>query len=155
MKKLILGLCLAFGILAFSAPSFVNTKQIERKNYNIALDEDAALVYYGKLGKNKDVIVTYFYDGISGKTVSKLLEREIIDKLGVKLQGNFENNRYYVSKYYDSNERKYIYHIVGKKSKTEDCYISIAYLTPENLNDKQMVKDANTLLNEAESNLRG
>jgi hypothetical protein len=155
MKKLILGLCLAFGILAFSAPSFVNTKQIERKNYNIALDEDAALVYYGKLGKNKDVIVTYFYDGISGKTVSKLLEREIIDKLGVKLQGNFENSRYYISKYYDSSERKYIYHIVGKKSKTEDCYISIAYLTPENLNDKQMVKDANTLLNEAESNLRG
>ena len=154
MKKLILGLCLAFGILAFSAPSFVNTKQIERKNYNIALDEDAALVYYGKLGKNKDVIVTYFYDGISGKTVSKLLEREIIDKLGVKLQGNFENSRYYISKYYDSSERKYIYHIVGKKSKTEDCYISIAYLTPENLNDKQMVKDANTLLNEAESNLR-
>lgn len=155
MKKLILGLCLAFGILAFSAPSFVNTKQIERKNYNIALDEDAALVYYGKLGKNKDVIVTYFYDGISGKTVSKLLEREIIDKLGVKFQGNFENSRYYISKYYDSSERKYIYHIVGKKSKTEDCYISIAYLTPENLNDKQMVKDANTLLNEAESNLRG
>ena len=155
MKKLILGLCLAFWILAFSAPSFVNTKQIERKNYNIALDEDAALVYYGKLGKNKDVIVTYFYDGISGKTVSKLLEREIIDKLGVKLQGNFENSRYYISKYYDSSERKYIYHIVGKKSKTEDCYISIAYLTPENLNDKQMVKDANTLLNEAESNLRG
>ena len=155
MKKLILGLCLAFGILAFSAPSCVNTKQIERKNYNIALDEDAALVYYGKLGKNKDVIVTYFYDGISGKTVSKLLEREIIDKLGVKLQGNFENSRYYISKYYDSSERKYIYHIVGKKSKTEDCYISIAYLTPENLNDKQMVKDANTLLNEAESNLRG
>ena len=154
MKKLILGLCLAFGILAFSAPSFVNTKQIERKNYNIALDEDAALVYYGKLGKNKDVIVTYFYDGISGKTVSKLLEREIIDKLGVKFQGNFENSRYYISKYYDSSERKYIYHIVGKKSKTEDCYISIAYLTPENLNDKQMVKDANTLLNEAESNLR-
>ena len=155
MKKLILGLCLAFGILAFSAPSFVNTKQIERKNYNIALDEDAALVYYGKLGKNKDVIVTYFYDGISGKTVSKLLEREIIDKLGVKLQGNFENSRYYISKYYDSSERKYIYHIVGKKTKTEDCYISIAYLTPENLNDKQMVRDANTLLNEAESNLRG
>ena len=155
MKKLILALCLAFGILAFSAPSFVNTKQIERKNYNIALDEDAALVYYGKLGKNKDVIVTYFYDGISGKTVSKLLEREIIDKLGVKLQGNFENNRYYVSKYYDSNERKYIYHIVGKKSKTRNCYISIAYLTDANLNENQIVKDANTLLNDAESNLRG
>ena len=80
MKKLILGLCLAFGILAFSAPSFVNTKQIERKNYNIALDEDAALVYYGRLGKNKEVIVTYFYNGISAKTVSRLLEREIIDK---------------------------------------------------------------------------
>ena len=155
MKKLILGLCLVFGMAAFSAPSFVNTREIERKNYNIVLDEDAALVYYGKLGKNKDVIVTYFYDGISGKTVSKLLEREIIDKLGVKLQGNFENSRYYISKYYDSSERKYIYHIVGKKSKTEDCYISIAYLTPENLNDKQMVRDANTLLNEAESNLRG
>ena len=155
MKKILLGLFLGLTALSFSAPSFVNVKEIERKNYNIALDEDAALVYYGKLGKNKDVIVTYFYDGISGKTVSKLLEREIIDKLGVKLQGNFENSRYYISKYYDSSERKYIYHIVGKKSKTEDCYISIAYLTPENLNDKQMVKDANTLLNEAESNLRG
>ena len=155
MKKILLGLFLGLTALSFSAPSFVNTRQIERKNYNIVLDEDAALVYYGKLGKNKDVIVTYFYDGISGKTVSKLLEREIIDKLGVKLQGNFENSRYYISKYYDSSERKYIYHIVGKKSKTEDCYISIAYLTPENLNDKQMVKDANTLLNEAESNLRG
>ena len=154
MKKILLGLFLGLTALSFSAPRVVNMRQIERKNYNIVLDEDAALVYYGKLGKNKDVIVTYFYDGISGKTVSKLLEREIIDKLGVKFQGNFENSRYYISKYYDSSERKYIYHIVGKKSKTNDCYISIAYLTPENLNDKQMVRDANTLLNEAESNLR-
>ena len=154
MKKILLGLFLGLTALSFSAPSFVNTRQIERKNYNIVLDEDAALVYYGKLGKNKDVIVTYFYDGISAKAVSRLLEREIIDKLGVKFQGNFENSRYYISKYYDSGERKYIYHIVGKKSKTNDCYISIAYLTPENLNDKQMVRDANTLLNDAESNLR-
>ena len=154
MKKLILGLCLVFGMAAFSAPSFVNTREIERKNYNIVLDEDAALVYYGKLGKNKDVIVTYFYDGISAKTVSKLLEKEVIDKVGVKSQGNFENNRYYVSKYYDPSEKKYIYHIVGKKPKVKDCYISIAYLTHENLNDKQMVNDENILLKEAESNLR-
>ena len=154
MKKILLGLFLGLTALSFSAPSFVNVKEIERKNYNIVLDEDAALVYYGKLGKNKDVIVTYFYDGISGKTVSKLLEREIIDKLGVKFQGNFENSRYYISKYYGSGERKYIYHIVGKKSKTRNCYISIAYLTDANLNENQIVKDANTLLNEAESNLR-
>ena len=121
MKKLILGLCLAFGIVAFSAPSFVNTREIERKNYNIVLDEEAALVYFGILGKNREVIVTYFYNGISAKAVSRLLERKIIYKLGVKFQGNFENSRYYISKYYDSSERKYIYHIVGKKSKTNDC----------------------------------
>ena len=155
MKKILLGLFLGLTALSFSAPSFVNTRQIERKNYNIVLDEEAALVYFGILGKNREVIVTYFYNGISAKAVSRLLEREIIDKLGVKLQGNFENNRYYVSKYYDSNERKYIYHIVGKKSKTRNCYISIAYLTDANLNENQIVKDANTLLNDAESNLRG
>ena len=155
MKKILLGLFLGLTALSFSAPSFVNTRQIERKNYNIVLDEEVALVYFGILGKNREVIVTYFYNGISAKAVSRLLEREIIDKLGVKFQGNFENSRYYISKYYDSGERKYIYHIVGKKSKTNDCYISIAYLTPENLNDKQIVKDANTLLNDAESNLRG
>ena len=155
MKKILLGLFLGLTALSFSAPSFVNTRQIERKNYNIVLDEEAALVYFGILGKNREVIVTYFYNGISAKTVSRLLEREIIDKLGVKLQGNFENSRYYISKYYDSGERKYIYHIVGKKSKTRNCYISIAYLTDANLNENQIVKDANTLLNDAESNLRG
>ena len=42
-----------------------------------------------------------------------------------------------------------------KKSKTRNCYISIAYLTYANLNENQIVKDANTLLNDAESNLRG
>ena len=155
MKKILLGLFLGLTALSFSAPSFVNTRQIERKNYNIVLDEEAALVYFGILGKNRELIVTYFYNGISAKAVSRLLEREIIDKLGVKFQGNFENSRYYISKYYDSSERKYIYHIVGKKSKTRNCYISIAYLTDANLNENQIVKDANTLLNDAESNLRG
>ena len=154
MKKLILGLCLVFGMIAFSAPSFIDTKKIINKDYNIALDEDTAFIYYGELGRNKEVIVTYFYDGISAKTVSKLLEKEVIDKVGVKSQGNFENNRYYVSKYYDPSEKKYIYHIVGKKPKVKDCYISIAYLTHLNLNEKQIVNNANILLKEAESNLR-
>ena len=83
MKKILLGLFLGLTALSFSAPSFVNTRQIERKNYNIVLDEEAALVYFGILGKNREVIVTYFYNGISAKAVSRLLEREIIDKLGV------------------------------------------------------------------------
>ena len=153
MKKILLGLFLGLTALSFSAPSFVNTRQIERKNYNIVLDEEAALVYFGILGKNREVIVTYFYNGISAKAVSRLLEREIIDKLGVKLQGNFENSRYYISKYYDSSERKYIYHIVGKNSKVKNCYVVIVYSTNKNYTDNLGSK-ANELLSEAESNLR-
>ena len=155
MKKLILGLCLVFGIVAFSAPSFVDVNGLKRKNYNIVLDEDVALTYYGTLGNDRTVIVMYLYDGVSAKVISNLLASEVIDKVGVKPQGNFENNRYYVSKYYDPNEGKYIYHITGKKPKTKDCYISLLYLTDSNLDEKQIVKDANTLLNEAESYLRG
>ena len=45
MKKILLGLFLGLTALSFSAPSFVNTRQIERKNYNIVLDEEAELVY--------------------------------------------------------------------------------------------------------------
>ena len=48
MKKLILGLCLVFGMVAFSAPGFVDVKKIKRKNYNIILDEDVALTYLGQ-----------------------------------------------------------------------------------------------------------
>ncbi|WP_455046064.1 hypothetical protein [Leptotrichia trevisanii] len=154
MKKLILGLCLVFGMIAFSAPGFVDVKKIKRKNYNIILDEDVALTYYGALDNNRVVIVMYFYDGVSAKVISNLFGKEVIDKMGVEYQDNFENSRYSVSKYYDSTEKKYIYQITGKKTKVKDCYISLVYLTDLNLNEKQIANEANVLLNEAESYLR-
>jgi hypothetical protein len=141
-------------MVAFSAPGFVDVKKIKRKNYNIILDEDVALTYYGALDNNRVVIVMYFYDSVSAKVISNLFGKEVIDKMGVEYQGNFENSRYSVSKYYDSTEKKYIYQITGKKTKVKDCYISLVYLTDLNLNEKQIANEANVLLNEAESYLR-
>ena len=154
MKKIALGLFMMTAIAAFSAPGFVDVKKIKRKNYNIILDEDVALTYYGALDNNRVVIVMYFYDGVSAKVISNLFGKEVIDKMGVEYQGNFENSRYSVSKYYDSTEKKYIYQITGKKTKVKDCYISLVYLTDLNLNEKQIANEANVLLNEAESYLR-
>ena len=44
MKKILLGLFLGLTALSLSAPSFVNVKEIERKNYNIIADIDAIII---------------------------------------------------------------------------------------------------------------
>lgn len=62
MKKILLGLFLGLTALSFSAPSFVNVKEIERKNYNIIADIDEVLSYYKIFEDGAVETVTHVYD---------------------------------------------------------------------------------------------
>ena len=154
MKKLILGLCLAFGIIAFSAPSFVNTREIERKNYNIIADIDEVLSYYKIFEDGAVETVTHVYDqNSSAKDINDMFKSEIINE-NVESQDTFETKKHYISKYYDSSEKMYIYLITGKNSKVKNGYTSILYVTELNLNKENLEGKVNIFFNETESYLK-
>ena len=153
MKKILLGLFLGLTALSFSAPSFVNVKEIERKNYNIIADIDEVLSYY-KIFEDGAVETTHVYDeNSSAKDINDMFKSEIINE-NVKSQDFFETKKHYISKYYDSSEKMYIYLITGKNSKVKNGYTSILYVTELNLNKENLENKANIFFNEAESYLK-
>ena len=154
MKKILLGLFLGLTALSFSAPSFVNVKEIERKNYNIIADIDEVLSYYKIFEDGAVETVTHVYDqNSSEKDIHDMFKSEIITE-NVKSQDFFETKKYYISKYYDSSEEMYIYLITGKNSKVKNGYTSILYVTELNLNKENLENKANIFFNEAESYLK-
>ena len=64
---------------------------------------------------------------------------------------NYENSRYYVTKYYNREEEIYAYLAIGKNPKIKNCYVAVLYLTPENFGTKTLNYNINVLLDEAES----
>ena len=154
MKKILLGLFLGLTSLSFSAPSFVNVKDIERKNYNIIADTDEVLSYYKIFEDGAVETVTHVYDkNSSAKDVNGMFKTEIINE-NVESQDSFETKKHYISKYYDSSEEMYIYLITGKNSKVKNGYTSILYVTELNLNKENLENKANIFFNEAESYLK-
>ena len=154
MKKILLGLFLGLTSLSFSAPSFVNVKEIERKNYNIIADIDEVLSYYKIFEDGAVETVTHVYDkNSSAKDINDMFKTEIINE-NVESQDSFETKKHYISKYYDSSEEMYIYLITGKNSKVKNGYTSILYVTELNLNKENLENKANIFFNEAESYLK-
>ena len=154
MKKILLGLFLGLTALSFSAPSFVNVKDIERKNYNIIADTDEVLSYYKIFEDGAVETVTHVYDkNSSAKDVNDMFKTEIINE-NVESQDSFETKKHYISKYYDSSEKMYIYLITGKNSKVKNGYTSILYVTELNLNKENLENKANIFFNETESYLK-
>ncbi|WP_374141275.1 hypothetical protein [Leptotrichia hongkongensis] len=154
MKKILLGLFLGLTSLSFSAPSFVNVKEIERKNYNIIADIDEVLSYYKIFEDGAVETVTHVYDkNSSAKDINDMFKTEIINE-NVESQDSFETKKHYISKYYDSSEEMYIYLITGKNSKVKNGYTSILYVTELNLNKENLESKANIFFNEAESYLK-
>lgn len=154
MKKILLGLFLGLTALSFSAPSFVNVKEIERKNYNIIADIDEILSYYKIFEDGAVETVTHVYDqNSSAKDVNDMFKSEIMNE-NVESQDSFETKKHYISKYYDSSEEMYIYLITGKNSKVKNGYTSILYVTELNLNKENLENKANIFFNEAESYLK-
>ena len=154
MKKILLGLFLGLTSLSFSAPSFVNVKEIERKNYNIIADIDEVLSYYKIFEDGAVETVTHVYDkNSSAKDVNDMFKTEIINE-NVESQDSFETKKHYISKYYDSSEEMYIYLITGKNSKVKNGYTSILYVTELNLNKENLENKANIFFNEVESYLK-
>ena len=154
MKKILLGLFLGLTALSFSAPSFVNVKDIERKNYNIIADTDEVLSYYKIFEDGAVETVKHVYDqNSSAKDINDMFKSEIINE-NVESQDSFETKKHYISKYYDSSEKMYIYLITGKNSKVKNGYTSILYVTELNLNKENLESKANIFFNEAESYLK-
>ena len=154
MKKILLGLFLGLTALSFSAPSFVNVKEIEIKNYNIIADTDEVLSYYKIFEDGAVETVTHVYDkNSSAKDVNDMFKTEIINE-NVESQDSFETKKHYISKYYDSSEEMYIYLITGKNFKVKNGYTSILYVTELNLNKENLENKANIFFNEVESYLK-
>ena len=154
MKKLVLGLFLALTAMSFSAPRFVNVNGIKRKNYRIIADTDIGFSYLAKNSESgKYISESYYYgrDKDNPKSVNNLLKKEFIEGIDLEYMRNYENSRYYVTKYYNREEEIYAYLAIGKNPKIKNCYVAVLYLTPENFGTKTLNYNINVLLDEAES----
>lgn len=154
MKKLVLGLFLVLTAMSFSAPRFVNVNGIKRKNYRIIADTDIGFSYLAKNSESgKYISLSYYYgrDKDNPKSVNNLLKKEFIEGIDLEYMRNYENSRYYVTKYYNREEEIYAYLAIGKNPKIKNCYVAVLYLTPENFGTKTLNYNINVLLDEAES----
>ena len=154
MKKVGLGLFLALTAMSFSAPRFVDVNGIKRKNYRIIADTDIGFSYLAKNSESgKYISLSYYYgrDKDNPKSVNNLLKKEFIEGIDLEYMRNYENSRYYVTKYYNREEEIYAYLAIGKNPKIKNCYVAVLYLTPENFGTKTLNYNINVLLDEAES----
>ena len=154
MKKLVLGLFLVLTAMSFSAPRFVNVNGIKRKNYRIIADTDIGFSYLAKNSESgKYISLSYYYgrDKDNPKSVNNLLKKEFIEGIDLEYMRNYENSRYYVTKYYNREEEIYAYLAIEKNPKIKNCYVAVLYLTPENFGTKTLNYNINVLLDEAES----
>ena len=154
MKKLVLGLFLVLTAMSFSAPRFVDVNGIKRKNYRIIADTDIGFSYLAKNSESgKYISLSYYYgrDKDNPKSVNNLLKKEFIEGIDLEYMRNYENSRYYVTKYYNREEEIYAYLAIGKNPKIKNCYVAVLYLTPENFGTKTLNYNINVLLDEAES----
>ena len=154
MKKLVLGLFLVLTAMSFSAPRFVDVNGIKRKKYRIIADTDIGFSYLAKNSESgKYISLSYYYgrDKDNPKSVNTLLKKEFIEGIDLEYMRNYENSRYYVTKYYNREEEIYAYLAIGKNPKIKNCYVAVLYLTPENFGTKTLNYNINVLLDEAES----
>ena len=102
MKKLVLGLFLVLTAMSFSAPRFVDVNGIKRKKYRIIADTDIGFSYLAKNSESgKYISLSYYYgrDKDNPKSVNNLLKKEFIEGIDLEYMRNYENSRYYVTKY--------------------------------------------------------
>lgn len=153
MKKIILGLFLMLGVLAFAAPKYVDVNKIQKSGYQLSQDTNEAFIF-GKATEEVGITVAYFFtdDKATAKDMSQSIK--VTAPNSQKFIESRENKRAYIHKFEDTENKGYTYSFVAKKPKIKNCHISVLYVTDKNFKNNELDKEIDKVLNEVEGFLK-
>ena len=151
MKKIILGLFLILGAIAFAVPKNLDVNKVKKAGYEIARDEDSAVIL-GKATDDAGITVALFLGNVNAKGVSDSIKATA--PKNQKFLSSRETKKAYISKYKDTEYNGFTYSFVAKNSKSKGTVISVLYMTDKELKDADLDKAIDKTINEIESFLK-
>lgn len=157
MKKILLVLFLALGIISFSAPNFINISKIEKNGYEIGGDKENRLLIVKTLEKEntmENIYISYdFIEENPNVPDRKLQFLKETSPEGLEFTNSFETKRAIIEKYTEANNT-YVYAFISKKNRVKNCYISVCYATDREFSKNELEEVCNKFLDEGESFLK-
>ena len=157
MKKILLVLFLALGIISFSAPNFINISKIEKNGYEIGGDKENRLLIVKTLEKEntmENIHISYdFIEENPNVPDRKLQFLKETSPEGLEFTNSFETKRAIIEKYTEANNT-YVYAFISKKNRVKNCYISVYYATDREFSKNELEEVCNKFLDEGESFLK-
>ena len=157
MKKILLVLFLALGIISFSAPNFINISKIEKNGYEIGGDKENRLLIVKTLEKEntmENIYISYdFIEENPNVSDRKLQFLKETSPEGLEFTNSFETKRAIIEKYTEANNT-YVYAFISKKNRVKNCYISVCYATDREFSKNELEEVCNKFLDEGESFLK-
>jgi len=157
MKKILLVLFLALGIISFSAPNFINISKIEKNGYEIGGDKENRLLIVKTLEKEntmENIYISYdFIEENPNVPDRKLQFLKETSPEGLEFTNSFETKRAIIEKYTEANNT-YVYAFISKKNRVKNCYISVYYATDREFSKNELEEVCNKFLDEGESFLK-
>lgn len=154
MKKIILVLLLlTVSTISFSVPNHVNIDRVN-KYYEILVDDNERFSYYTNLEDGSTIIITYFIEEM--EDAAKFLNDSIKEEHMALYDyiSSIETKRAYLHKFYDSEEKTYLYFVIRKKPKIKKYYITGVLQTRENYQGKNLNKIIKRIINRGKKNLK-
>ena len=156
MKKILLFLFLALGVLSFAAPSYVDLNKIQRDGYQIDVDDVDTLAFSQEESDMNLVVTMYFTNDGNPQTLRIAFKTMSAPAFGLEYTDEIQTNRAYIQKSFGENRNGIVhgYNIVPKKQKRKGCFLNVFLITEQELPDEVLKDIANTALNEVESYIR-
>ena len=151
MKKIILTLFLILGLASFAAPKFVDTDKLQNVGYQITADDEDLFSFAKATDEAGVSVALYLMPNKTAKSMSNAVKDSAPDD--VKLESSIDNKRAYILKFAMA-DKGYTYNFVPKTEKIKNCYISVLYVTDNELSSTELDNAVNKILNEVESYLK-
>ena len=152
MKKFVLGLFLIFATLSLANPNFVDVNKIKENSYEI-VDNDDDFFTFAKSTDDAGISVTFnIINDINSKDASEIIKSTTPSSQ--KFLNSIDNKRAYINKFADNENGGFSYIFVPKNTKIKDCYISVLYVTDNELSNTELNNAVDKVLNEVESYLK-
>lgn len=154
MKKRILNLFFIFSLISYAIPDFIDTNKIQKSAYLILEDTKTSFII-GKSTEKIGITVAFLHIANDSPNVKDIREI-VIDNAPVFLEhiDTSENSRAYIDKFKEDDNENYVYSFLTKKTKLKNCYISVLYMTDENLENDKLNRIVDKVLNEFEGMLK-
>ena len=156
MKKILLFLFLALGVLSFAAPSYVDLNKIQSDGYQIDVDDVDTLAFSQEESDMNLVVTMYFTNDGNPQTLRIAFKTMFAPAFGLEYTDEIQSNRAYIQKSFGENRNGIIYgyNIVPKRQKRKGCFLNVFLISSQELPDKILEEAANTILSEIESYIK-